>query len=202
MAKLHFYFSAMNAGKSTILLQSNYNYQERGMHTLVMTPALDTRKGVGKVASRIGLECEAFPFEAGTDLFEYVCIEKQSRDLRCVLVDESHFLTKNQVYQLARVCDDLNIPVLAYGLRTDFRGEPFEGSSYLLAIADQLIEIKTICRCGKKATMNIRVDEQGRKLSDGELVVIGGNDRYLASCRRHYFDPAFTLSPEQQSGSR
>lgn len=196
MAKLHFYYSAMNAGKSTILLQSNYNYHERGMQTLLLTPAFDTRKAVGVVSSRIGLEAEAFPFTPTTDLYEYILLSKQTIDLRCVLIDEAHFLTKAQIYQLCRVCDELNIPVLAYGLRTDFQSEPFEGSQYLLALADQLIEVKTICHCGKKATMNIRIDQNGNKVSEGAQFEIGGNDRYIASCRKHYFDPK--VYPVQQ----
>jgi len=188
MAKLHFYYSAMNAGKSTILLQSNYNYHERGMQTLLLTPALDTRKAVGVISSRIGLSAEAFPFSQTTDLFEHVLNSKKTADTRCVLVDEAHFLSKHQVLQLCRVCDELNIPVLAYGLRTDFQAEPFEGSQYLLALADQLIEVKTICHCGKKATMNIRIDKDGNKVREGAQLEIGGNDRYIASCRKHFFN--------------
>jgi thymidine kinase len=188
MAKLHFYYSVMNAGKSTILLQSNYNYHERGMNTLVMTPDFDTRDGFGVVSSRIGLKTEAFPFSRTTDLYEHALTVFKTRDLHCILIDEAHFLTKQQVYQLCRICDEQNIPVLAYGLRTDFQSLPFEGSQFLLALADQLIEIKTICHCGKKATMNIRIDEKGNKVTEGEQVEIGGNDRYMASCRKHFFE--------------
>lgn len=188
MAKLHFYYSAMNAGKSTILLQANYNYHERGMQTLVMTPDFDTRAGFSIVSSRIGLQTKAFPFAKDTDLFEHVKKELEIKPIRCVLIDEAHFLMKHHVYELCRVCDELNIPVLCYGLRTDFRSDPFEGSLYLLALADQLIEIKTICFCGKKATMNVRIDERGKKVSEGAQVEIGGNERYVASCRKHFFD--------------
>ncbi len=189
MAKLHFYYSAMNAGKSTVLLQSNYNYLERGMQTLVMTPDFDTRSGFGLVSSRIGLQAEAFPFSRTTDLFEHVLSVRKKTELRCILVDEAHFLMKQQVYQLCRVCDELNIPVLTYGLRTCFQSLPFEGSQFLLALADQLIEIKTICYCGKKATMNMRIDENGKKVTEGNQVEIGGNDRYIATCRKHFFNP-------------
>jgi thymidine kinase len=187
MAKLHFYYSAMNAGKSTIMLQSSYNYKERGMDTILLLPKIDTRYGVGKVASRIGLEAEAHAFAKEFDLYKHVkeAVKKNS-NIKCVLVDEAQFLTKAQVQQLADITDDLNIPVLAYGLRTDFMGEPFEGSKYLLAWADTLIEVKTICHCGKKATMNIRMDEKGRALREGEQVEIGGNERYIAVCRKHY----------------
>ncbi len=187
MAKLHFYYSAMNAGKSTVLLQANYNYNERKMQTLVLMPDLDTRSGIGYVRSRIGLETEAIPFSRTMDIFECVAQEKQKRKLACVLIDEAHFLMRSQVYQLCRICDELNIPVLTYGLRTDFRSEPFEGSQYLLALADQLIEIKTVCHCGKKATMNMRIDADGKKVHDGQQVEIGGNDRYIATCRKHFF---------------
>lgn len=187
MAKLHFYYSAMNAGKSTTLLQSSYNYNERGMDTLLFIPKIDTRYGAGKVASRIGLEALAVSFAPDFNLYESAqkALEKNS-NIKCVLVDEAQFITKKQVQQLADIADFLNTPVLAYGLRTDFMGEPFEGSKYLLAIADQLIEIKTICHCGKKATMNVRVDSNGKVLREGEQVEIGGNERYIAVCRKHF----------------
>jgi thymidine kinase len=187
MAKLHFYYSAMNAGKSTILLQSSYNYNERGMDTLLFIPALDTRFGKSKVASRIGLEAHAFAFDKNYDLYKHAKEEiAKNPNIKCVLIDEAQFLTKKQVHELAEIADDLDIPVLAYGLRTDFMGEPFEGSKYLLAIADLLIEIKTICHCGKKATMNIRMDEKGKALRAGEQVQIGGNECYIAVCRKHH----------------
>lgn len=187
MAKLHFYYSAMNAGKSTILLQSNYNYIERGMDTLLLIPAIGTRCGNGTVSSRIGLESPGFTFDKNFDLYQYAknAVTKNP-NIKCVLVDEAHFLTKAQVQQLTEITDDLNIPVLAYGLRTDFMGEPFEASKYLLALADILIEIKTICHCGKKATMNIRMDDKGNALRAGEQFEVGGNERYIAVCRKHY----------------
>lgn len=186
MAKLYFYYSSMNAGKSTSLLQSSYNYRERGMHTLVLAPELDDRYGVGRVTSRIGLEAEAITFRSGDDLHGLIAAEHGRQTLHCVLVDEAQFLTKQQVFQLSEVTDRLNIPVLAYGLRTDFQGEPFEGSKYLLAWADNLKEIKAICHCGSKATMVIRLGEDGRAVTEGSQVEIGGNDRYVSMCRRHF----------------
>lgn len=187
VAKLHFYYSAMNAGKSTILLQSSYNYQERGMDTLLLNPLIDTRCGSGKIGSRIGLQAPAFAFDGVYDLYQHIAKElAANNNIKCILVDEAQFLTKQQVQQLANVTDDFHVPVLAYGLRTDFQGEPFEGSKYLLALADILIEVKTICHCGRKATMNLRVDGNGKALREGEQVEIGGNERYVAVCRRHF----------------
>ena len=187
MAKLYFYYSAMNAGKTTTLLQSAYNYHERGMRTLILTPQLDTRAGEGVVASRIGLRANARRFTQGDDLAALVRADIAARGpLDCVLVDEAQFLRKPQVWQLTDVVDALHIPVLAYGLRTDFRGELFEGSQYLLAWADNLIEIKTICHTGKKATMVVRVDARGRAVTDGPQVEIGGNDRYVSVSRPEF----------------
>lgn len=186
MAKLYFYYSSMNAGKSTALLQSSYNYRERGMNTLVMAPAFDDRFGTGKVVSRIGIETAATTFRPGDDLLEVVERRCKAEPLHCVLVDEAQFLTKEQVFQLGEVTDKLNIPVLAYGLRTDFQGEPFEGSKYLLAWSDNLKEIKAICQCGSKATMVIRLDESGKAIREGSQIEIGGNDRYLSMCRKHF----------------
>lgn len=183
MAKLHFYYSAMNAGKSTTLLQSSHNYRERGMKTLLLTPAIDDRFGKGKIASRIGLAEDAISFNKDENLFEIV---KQHPDIKCVLLDEAQFVTKAQAWQLTEVVDKLGIPVLAYGLRTDFMGNTFEGSHHLLAWAEDLMEIKTICHCGRKATMNIRMDEHGNKIKEGEQVMIGGNERYVAVCRKHF----------------
>jgi thymidine kinase len=177
----------MNAGKSTTLLQSNYNYQERGMRTILYTPEIDTRFGKGKIASRIGLESDAISFNNSFDL--YAATEKvmqQQDKVKCVLIDEAQFLTKEQVWQLTKIVDQLHIPVLAYGLRSDFLGEPFEGSKYLLAWAEDLVEIKTICFCGRKATMNLRIDEQGNPVRVGAQIEIGDNDRYMAVCRRHF----------------
>ncbi len=187
MAKLYFYYSAMNAGKSTSLLQSSYNYQERGMDTFLLTPKLDDRYGVKKITSRIGLQKEASVFDATTDLFKLIQQRKeQYSNLKCVLVDEAQFLKEDQVKQLAFVTDDLDIPVLAYGLRTDFLGNLFEGSLWLLGWADHLVELKTICHCGRKAIMNLRTDQSGKVLRAGEQVLIGGNECYTAVCRRHF----------------
>lgn len=187
MAKLHFYYSAMNAGKSTTLLQSNYNYNERGMDTLLYTPKIDDRHGTGKITTRIGLQCPAIAVSKEFNIFESVKkAVNENPNIRCVLVDEAQFLTKAQIDQLTQVTDLLNIPVLAYGIRSDFRGEPFEGSLYLLTWADILIELKTICHCGKKATMNTRIDAQGNVLTEGEQIEIGGNEKYIATCRKHF----------------
>lgn len=186
MAKLYFYYASMNAGKSTNLLQADFNYRERGMRTMLFTAALDDRFAPGLIASRIGLSAPATPFDAATDLEALVAAEHGRGALSCVLVDEAQFLTGAQVDQLARVADDRGVPVLAYGLRTDFRGELFPGSARLLALADALIEIKSVCECGRKATMNLRVDAQGRAIAEGSQVEIGGNGRYVALCRRHF----------------
>ncbi len=192
MAKLYFYYSAMNAGKSTTLLQSSYNYQERGMDTLLFTPSFDNRFDSGfdegsAITSRIGLTSGAIGFDAETNLFDYASSAlSQNNRIKCVFVDEAQFLSKAQVLQLANIADKLHVPVLAYGLRSDFRGEPFEGSKYLLAWAEELAEIKTICHCGRKATMNLRFDSEGKVVRDGAQVEIGGNERYISVCRRHH----------------
>lgn len=187
MAKLYFYYSAMNAGKSTTLLQASYNYQERGMETLLFSPRVDTRYKVGTVFSRIGLEAASHSFGKNDNLFEFVVEAlKKTKNLKCVLVDEAQFLTKAQVQQLSDVVDRLNMPVLTYGLRSDFCGEPFEGSLYLLILADKVGEIKTICHCGSKAIMNMRIDAEHRKVTQGEQLEIGGNERYIAVCRKHF----------------
>ncbi len=187
MAKLYFYYSAMNAGKTTTLLQSAYNYHERGMRTLVLTPQLDTRAGEGVVASRIGLRAAARRFAQGDDLMALVRADIAAHGtLHCVLVDEAQFLSRAQAWQLTDIVDVLGIPVLAYGLRTDFRGELFEGSQYLLAWADDLVEIKTICHSGRKATMVVRVDGQGRAVTEGPQVEIGGNERYVSVSRAEF----------------
>ncbi|RZA16213.1 MAG: thymidine kinase [Lysobacteraceae bacterium] len=187
MAKLYFYFSAMNAGKTTTLLQSAHNYRERGMRVAIFTPRLDVRAGSGTVASRIGLKAEGIAFTRDDDLQRMVQADIAGRGpLHCVLVDEAQFLSKAQVWQLSEVVDALRIPVLCYGLRTDFRGELFEGSQYLLAWADDLQEIKTICHSGKKATMNVRIDAQGRAVQDGPQVEIGGNERYVSVSRQEF----------------
>lgn len=186
MAKLYFYYSSMNAGKSTSLLQSSYNYRERGMNTLVLAPQVDDRYGTGKVKSRIGLESEAQTFGPEDDLFDMVESRLALEALHCVLIDEAQFLTKAQVFQLGEVTDRLDVPVLAYGLRTDFQGEPFEGSKYLLAWADNLKELKAICHCGTKATMVLRLAPDGTAVREGSQIEIGGNDRYVSMCRRHF----------------
>ena len=187
MAKLYFYYAAMNAGKTTILLQSDYNYRERGMETLLFTPIIDERVQAGLIASRIGLQTTAISFDDQFDFYEYVASRKvQLPKLQCLLIDEAQFLKKLQVEQLCRIVDDLNIPALTYGLRSDFKGEPFEGSKYLLTWADNLVEIKTICHCGRKATMNLRVDPQGRAVTEGAQIEIGGNERYISLCRIHF----------------
>lgn len=186
MAKLYFYYSAMNAGKTTVLLQSAHNYRERGMNPLLFTPALDDRLQVGKISSRIGLQADAVTFAADTDLYAHVLDELQQRNIHCVLVDEAQFLSRDQVFQLSEVVDRKNIPVLCFGLRTDFQGELFEGSKHLLAWADQLEEIKTICHTGRKATMVVRVDDNGYALKEGSQVEIGGNDRYVSVSRREF----------------
>lgn len=188
MAKLYFYYASMNAGKSTTLLQADFNYRERGMETMLFTAAIDDRYAPGTITSRIGLESPAACFDPASDLRVAVEAEHRRRPLSCVLVDEAQFLTRAQVLQLAAICDDLSIPVLAYGLRTDFQGNLFEGSAHLLAIADSLVELKAVCECGRKATMNLRVDARGRAVSDGDQTEIGGNDRYVALCRRHFME--------------
>lgn len=176
----------MNAGKSTTLLQSSYNYRERGMNTLVYTAAIDDRFGIGKVTSRIGIHQEAQLFNEETKLFDEIQASHLKKALHCILIDEAQFLTKSQVYQLTEVVDQLNIPVLCYGLRTDFQMELFEGSRYLLAWADKLEELKTICECGRKATFVVRLNDKGEAVSDGAQIQIGGNDTYLSVCRKHY----------------
>jgi thymidine kinase len=188
MAKLYFYYAAMNAGKSTTLLQADYNYRERGMETMLWTAKLDDRAGVGTIGSRIALNAPANTFTPEVDLFEQVTEERKRRGLHCVLIDEAQFLTRDHVLQLCRIADEVGIPVLCYGLRTDFQANLFEGSAALLALADTLVELKAVCECGRKATMNLRVDEQGFAVAAGASIEIGGNDRYVALCRRHFFE--------------
>jgi thymidine kinase len=185
MAKLYFYYASMNAGKSSHLLQADFNYRERGMRTMLWTAALDSRSA-GLVKSRIGLESDARRFHPDTDLWAEVSAVHTAALIDCVLVDEAQFLTPHQVWQLARLADEAGIPVLCYGLRTDFQGELFPGSAVLLGIADALVELKAVCHCGRKATMNLRVDESGTAVKQGQQTEIGGNDRYLALCRRHF----------------
>ena len=184
MAKLYFHHSTMNAGKSTLLLQASYNYRERGMTTLLLTAGLDTRAGASRIGSRIGISAEALAFGSTTDLF--ALIAEQGAGAACIFVDEAQFLSPDQVWQLARVADDLGQPVMAYGLRTDFRGELFPGSAALLAIADELREVRTICHCGRKATMVVRLGPDGAPLREGAQIQVGGNETYVSLCRRHW----------------
>ena len=192
MAKLYFYYASMNAGKSTTLLQADFNYRERGMTTMLWTAELDDRGGDKAIESRIGLHAQAHRFAAGTDLWERVMAAYRVEPLACVLVDEAQFLTKEQVWQLARLADEGGIPVVCYGLRTDFQGELFPGSAALLGIADALVELKGVCHCGRKATMNLRVDEAGAAVKQGAQTEIGGNDRYVALCRKHFTEALTT----------
>lgn len=190
MAKLYFSYATMNAGKSTLLLQASYNYQERGMRVVMLIAAFDDRAGTGRISSRIGLDADAIPFHGGDDL--YALIEKLNTDgagnIACIFVDEAQFLDEAQVWQLARVADRIGIPVMAYGLRTDFQGKLFPGSMALLAIADELREVRTICDCGRKATMVVRLDGQGNVVREGAQVEVGGNEKYVSYCRRHWED--------------
>ena len=188
MAKLYFYYAAMNAGKSTTLLQADFNYRERGMETMLWTAAHDDRAGAGRIASRLDIGAEAQTYRPETNLMDSVLDELKVRKLHCVLVDEAQFLTQEQVLELCRLADELNIPVLCYGLRTDFLGQLFPGSAALLALADALVELKAVCECGRKAIMNLRVDEAGHAVAAGAQTEIGGNDRYVALCRRHFFE--------------
>lgn len=186
MAQLYFYYSAMNAGKSTSLLQSAYNYKERGMRAIIFTAAVDDRYEVGKVTSRIGLQADAQLYRSEDNLYQAISLLHNEKPLDCVFIDEAQFLTKTQVSELIEVVDELDIPVLAYGLRTDFLGETFEGSHYLLAWADKLFELKTVCYCGRKANFVVRLDENGNAVTSGNQVEIGGNDRYESMCRKHF----------------
>jgi len=186
MAKLYFNYSTMNAGKSTVLLQAAYNYNERGMQTYLLTANFDHRSGPGKIASRIGIDAEADTFSQETDLFAMIEARIAKSEIACVLVDEAQWMTKEQVWQLARAVDDLGVPVMCYGLRVDFQGELFPGSATLLALADEMREIRTICHCGRKATMVIRQDENGEAMMAGPQIQVGGNETYVSLCRRHW----------------
>jgi thymidine kinase len=188
LAKVYFYYAAMNAGKSTTLLQADFNYRERGMETMLWTAKLDERAGAGVIGSRIALSAPAHTYHEDVDLFTAISEELKRRELHCILVDEAQFLSQLHVLQLCEVADRLRIPVLCYGLRTDFQGKLFPGSAALLALADSLIELKAVCECGRKATMNLRVDEEGHAVAAGAQTEIGGNDRYIALCRRHFFE--------------
>ena len=195
MAKLYFNYSTMNAGKSTVLLQASHNYRENGMQTYLLTAQIDDRAGQGRIASRIGIGSEADLFNPQDDLFAKIQTRLDQGNVACIFVDEAQFLSRDQVWQLARVVDDLDVPVLCYGLRVDFRGELFPGSATLLALADEMREVRTICRCGRKATMVIRQDETGRAIVEGEQVQIGGNETYVSLCRRHWREAVKDMPP-------
>ncbi len=188
MAKLYFNYSSMNAGKSTMLLQANHNYQERGMSTVIYTSSVDDRYGKKEIVSRIGLKAESNIFSSDTNIYEEVISFNKDKRVDCVLIDEAQFLSKDQVAQLGQIVDDLDIPVLTFGIRTDFKGNLFEGSEYLLAWADNLKEIKTVCHCGRKATMVLRLDEKGNVLETGDQIEIGGNEKYVSICRKHFYE--------------
>lgn len=186
MAKLYFHYSTMNAGKSTLLLQASYNYHERGMQTYLITAQFDNRAGEARIGSRIGIGADADTFGADEDLYDKIARRLAEGPCACVFIDEAQFLSREQVWQLARAVDDLGVPVMCYGLRVDFQGNLFPGSAALLALADEMREVRTICHCGKKATMVVRQDDRGRVLTDGDQVQIGGNETYVSLCRRHW----------------
>lgn len=188
MAKLYFNYSSMNAGKSTMLLQANHNYLERGMKPQIYTSDLDDRFGEGEIVSRIGLKSKANIFNTKTNIYKEIVSLDINYKVDCILIDEAQFLTQKQVTQLGQIVDDLDIPVLAFGIRTDFQGNLFEGSKYLLALADNLKEIKTVCHCGRKATMVLRVDDKGQVVTDGTQIEIGGEERYVSVCRKHFYE--------------
>jgi len=188
MAKLYFNYSSMNAGKSTMLLQANHNYQERGMSTIIYTSSVDDRYGKKEIVSRIGLKAESNIFSDNTNIYEEVISFNKDNGVDCVLIDEAQFLSKDQVAQLGQIVDSLDIPVLTFGIRTDFKGNLFEGSEYLLAWADNLKEIKTVCHCGRKATMVLRLDENGNVIEEGDQIEVGGNEKYVSICRKHFYE--------------
>ncbi|MEC8448243.1 MAG: thymidine kinase [Pseudomonadota bacterium] len=188
MAKLYFNYSSMNAGKSTMLLQANHNYSERGMNAQLYTSSLDNRFGNDEITSRIGLKKKSNIFTKDTNIFEEIALKHKALFVDCLLIDEAQFLTKKQVEQLGKIVDKLEIPVLAFGIRTDFQGNLFEGSKFLLAWADNLKEIKTVCHCGRKATMVLRINDQGKVIEDGAQIEIGGEDKYVSVCRKHFFE--------------
>lgn len=186
MAKLYFNYSSMNAGKSTALLQADHNYRERGMSTILFTSSKDERYGKNEIVSRIGIKAPATYFFENTNIFEEVLEESKKNHTNCVLIDEAQFLSRDQVFQLGRIVDELNIPVLTFGIRTDFKGELFEGSQYLLAWSDNIKEIKTVCHCGGKATMVVRINSNGAIVSEGSQIEVGGNESYIPLCRKHF----------------
>jgi len=188
MAKLYFNYSSMNAGKSTMLLQANHNYQERGMSTIIYTSSVDDRYGKKEIVSRIGLKAESNIFSSNTNIYEEIISFNKDNKVDCVLIDEAQFLNKEQVAQLGQIVDSLDIPVLTFGIRTDFKGNLFEGSKYLLAWADNLKEIKTVCHCGRKATMVLRLDKNGDVIEEGDQIEVGGNEKYVSICRKHFYE--------------
>ena len=188
MAKLYFNYSSMNAGKSTMLLQANHNYQERGMSTIIYTSSVDDRYGKKEIVSRIGLKAESNIFSSDTNIYKEVINFNKDKKVDCVLIDEAQFLSKDQVAQLGQIVDNLDIPVLTFGIRTDFKGNLFEGSEYLLAWADNLKEIKTVCHCGRKATMVLRLDKNGNVIEEGDQIEVGGNEKYVSICRKHFYE--------------
>ncbi|MHA3914119.1 thymidine kinase [Halovulum sp. GXIMD14793] len=196
MAKLYFNYSTMNAGKSTILLQASHNYNERGMQTYLLTADFDDRAGTGRIGSRIGIGAEADTFNDSADLFEMIRNRLAAGPCACVLLDEAQWLTEDQVWQLARAVDDLNVPVMCYGLRVDFRGKLFPGSATLLALADEMREVRTICHCGRKATMVVRRGPDGKALTEGPQIQVGGNETYVSLCRRHWREEVGDRPPE------
>ncbi len=188
MAKLYFNYSSMNAGKSTMLLQANHNYKERGMNTVIYTSSIDNRYGKKEIVSRIGLKAESNIFSDSTDIYKEIINFNKEKKIDCVLIDEAQFLNKDQVTQLGQIVDELDIPVLTFGIRTDFKGNLFEGSEYLLAWADNLKEIKTVCHCGRKATMVLRLDKSGNVIEEGDQIEVGGNEKYVSICRKHFYE--------------
>lgn len=188
MAKLYFNYSSMNAGKSTMLLQANHNYKERGMNTVIYTSSIDNRYGKKEIVSRIGLKAESNIFSDSTDIYKEIINFNKEKKVDCVLIDEAQFLNKDQVTQLGQIVDELDIPVLTFGIRTDFKGNLFEGSEYLLAWADNLKEIKTVCHCGRKATMVLRLDKSGNVIEEGDQIEVGGNEKYVSICRKHFYE--------------
>ncbi len=188
MAKLYFNYSSMNAGKSTMLLQANHNYKERGMNTVIYTSSIDNRYGKKEIVSRIGLKAESNIFSDSTDIYKEIINYNKEKKVDCVLIDEAQFLNKDQVTQLGQIVDELDIPVLTFGIRTDFKGNLFEGSEYLLAWADNLKEIKTVCHCGRKATMVLRLDKSGNVIEEGDQIEVGGNEKYVSICRKHFYE--------------
>ena len=196
MAKLYFHYSTMNAGKSTALLQADYNYRERGMGTLRLTARIDTRSGRGQIRSRIGISEPAETFATTSDLYDVIARHMEHGPCACVFIDEAQFLTDVQVWQLARAVDDLGVPVMCYGLRVDFRGQLFPGSAALLALSDEMREVRTICHCGKKATMVVRMGSDGEVLAEGDQIEVGGNERYVSLCRRHWREAMGEILPQ------